>query len=167
MTGEEKWWSDLDQGNKGERVIADYITKKKPEYKIAYYRNDKWYDFRMTGDTVEDKTFEVKTDCFEKLKGYYTNNMFIEIKCNGRDSGITSSKADYFVYYFPYHELAYFVEMDKIREFFNTDEKRTGIRLATQSGDGGRVTGYVVDRHKWKSIFNVVKIKKDKNIWSD
>jgi hypothetical protein len=161
-----KWLNDLEQGNNGERVIAEYITNKKPQYKVSEFRNDKKYDFRITSTTENDLTFEVKTDRYEHIKGFMTYNIFIETSCSGRDSGIMSSEADYFVYYFPDFEEAYFIKSDKLREFVNNHkEDDDGIQWKTQSGDGGRVEGVCIHRRYWRKIFNVVTIKKDKDIW--
>ena len=162
-----KWLKDLEQGNKGERVIAAYITNKKPHYKVAEFRNDKKYDFRLTSSTESDLSFEVKTDRFEFMKGYKTYNIFIETSCSGKPSGIMSSEADYFVYYFPDFEEAYFISSDKLRDFVREhNEDEDGIEWKSQSGDGGRVEGVCIHRRYWRKIFNVVKIKKDKQIWS-
>jgi hypothetical protein len=162
-----KWLKDLAQGNKGERVIAEYITSKRPTYKVAEYRNDKLYDFRITSATESEITFEVKTDRYEHMKGYKTYNIFIETSCSGRDSGIMSSEADYFVYYFPDFEEAYFISSDKLRDFVREhNEDGDGIDWKSQSGDGGRVEGVCIHRNYHKDIFNVVKIKKDNQLWS-
>jgi len=162
-----KWLKDLAQGNKGERVIAEYITDKRPTYKVAEYRNDKLYDFRITSSTESEITFEVKTDRYEHIKGYKTYNIFIEVSCSGRDSGIMSSEADYFVYYFPDFEEAYFIQSDKLRDFVREhNEDGDGIDWKSRSGDGGRVEGVCIHRNYHKDIFNVVKIKKDNQLWS-
>ena len=163
-----KWTTDLEQGNMGEKVIANYITNKKPQYKVSEFRNDKKYDFKLTSSTENDLTFEVKTDRYEYIKGFMTYNIFIETSCSGKDSGIVSSEADYFVYYFPDHEEAYFIQSDKLREFVNNHKKDDdGIEWKTMAGDGGRVEGVCIHRNYHRKIFNVVKIPKDKNIWKD
>jgi hypothetical protein len=163
-----KWLKDLAQGNMGEKIIAKYITNKKPNYKVAEFRNDKKYDFRLSSSTESDLTFEVKTDRYEHIKGFKTYNIFIETSCSGRDSGVMSSEADYFVYYFPDFEEAYFISSDKLREFVREhNEDGDGIEWKSQSGDGGRVEGVCIHRNYHRDIFNVVSIKKDKNIWKD
>ena len=163
-----KWTNDLEQGNKGEKVIADYITNKRPQYKVSEFRNDKKYDFKLTSSTENDLTFEVKTDRYEYIKGFMTWNIFIETSCSGNDSGIMSSEADYFVYYFPDWEEAFFIQSDELREFVNNhQENGDGIEWKSQSGDGGRVEGVCIHRNFWRKIFNVVTIKKDENIWTD
>jgi hypothetical protein len=162
-----KWLNDLEQGNKGERVIAEYITNKKPTYEVVEFRNDKLYDFKIREvNNNSELTFEVKTDRYEFIKGYMTYNIFIETSCSGKDSGIMSSQADYFVYYFPDFEEAYFIQSDKLRDFVKTHMiDGDGIEWKSQSGDGGRVEGVCIHRKYWRKIFNVVTIKKDKSIW--
>jgi len=128
-----KWTNDLEQGNKGEKVIADYITNKRPQYKVSEFRNDKKYDFKLTSSTENDLTFEVKTDRYEYIKGFMTWNIFIETSCSGNDSGIMSSEADYFVYYFPDWEEAFFIQSDELREFVNNhQENGDGIEWKSQ-----------------------------------
>ena len=162
-----KWLEDLEQGNKGERVIAEYITNKKPTYEVVEFRNDKLYDFKIREvNNNSELTFEVKTDRYEHLKGFMTWNIFIETSCSGKDSGVMSSQADYFVYYFPDFEEAYFIQSDKLRDFVKTHMiDGDGIEWKSQSGDGGRVEGVCIHRKYWRKIFNVVTIKKDKSIW--
>lgn len=163
-----KWKQDLKQGQLGEKVIASYIINKRPEYGIAEFRDDKLYDVRFTSDTKDDITIECKTDRYEFLKGFKTYNIFVETSCNGNDSGITSSIADYFVYYFPDWEEAYFIQSDKLREFINNHkENDDGIEWKERAGDGERVKGICIHRKFHKDIFNVVKIKKNKKIWKD
>ena len=161
-----KWLKDLAQGNKGEEIIAQYLTEKKPQYGIAEFRNDKLYDFRLTSHTETDLCFEVKTDRWEHFNNTMTYNIFIETSCSGIDSGVMSSQANYFVYYFPDFEEAYFIQSEKLREFVNEHkEDGDGIQWKTKAGDGGRVEGVCIHRRYWRSIFNKVKIPKDNSIW--
>ena len=58
------------------------------------------FDLLFQGNGEDPTTFEVKTDLWEKDwdKGG-SGNMAIEYKCRGRQSGISVTKATYFVYY--------------------------------------------------------------------
>ena len=76
----EKFKSDLNKGEMGERVIANFLLLKRPIKKIEFMGKGKDWDFRC--EDINDKviTFEVKTDRYEHIKGITTGNMFIEIK---------------------------------------------------------------------------------------
>lgn len=159
--GNLKWLKDLSEGQKGERVVAEHFTTK---YRLTdiIYNNDYRYDFKgiRSGETI---SFEVKTDRYEYFKGYNTYNLFIEISCSGNPSGISNSQADNFVYYFPDLEQAYIIPMAKLRLLVMTND----LQLTEQSGDGGRVQGYLVHRNLFKDWFNIITIKKDENIWGN
>jgi len=154
-----KWLKDLSEGQKGERIVAEHFTTKYGLTDIIYNDNYR-YDFKgiRSGETI---SFEVKTDRYEHFKGYITNNLFIEISCSGKPSGISNTQADNFVYYFPDLEKAYVIPMAKLRLLVMTNE----LELTEQSGDGGRVQGYLLHRNLFKDWFNIISIKKDKNIW--
>lgn len=157
----EKWLNDLSEGQKGERVIANYFNKNFGLDAITYNNNSD-YDFvgRKDGKTIY---FEVKTDRYEYFKGEKTFNMFIEITCSGKPSGILTSKADHFVYYYPDLEKFYIIKMDDLRLLCIKEN----IQLTSMSGDGGRTEGYLVHRNFWKDKFKVYSIKKDVDIWKN
>ena len=113
----EKFKSDLNQGEMGERVIANFILLKRPIKKIEFMGKGKDWDFRCEDINGKVITFEVKTDRYEHIKGITTGNMFIEISCNKIPSGINASKADYFVYYYPDLEIFYLMPLPEFRLF--------------------------------------------------
>lgn len=158
---EKKWKKDLSEGQKGERVIAEYFEKKYSLGEILFNEDSK-YDF--SGKRGEEIiTFEVKTDRYEYMKNIKTYNMFIEIECNGKPSGISNSKADHFVYYYPDLEEVYIIPMPKLRHLVMVNN----LDFSEQSGDGGKVKGYLLHRNLFKEHFNVIKIEKDKEVWSN
>jgi hypothetical protein len=160
-TTNEKWLNDLSEGEKGERVVAEFFKKRFGLDDISYNNNSE-YDFkgRKDGRTIY---FEVKTDRYEYFKEQKTFNMFIEITCSGKPSGILTSKADHFVYYYPDLEELYIIPMDELRMLCIKEE----IQLTSMSGDGGRTEGYLVHRNLWKDKFKVYSVKKDTDIWKN
>lgn len=156
-----KWTNDLAAGNKGEIVIAEYLSNRR-DYDIVEYRNDSKYDFMLKKDDTTI-TFEVKTDRYEYLKKIITGNFFIELSCNGRDSGIMVTEADYFVYYFPDKEKAYLIESNRLKDLIQDED----IPTSTQAGDGGRVTGKKLNVRKYKEHFITMKIPKNNEIWKN
>lgn len=159
ITQTKKWETDLTQGELGEKILAEHFTKK---YRLTdiIYNKDYRFDFKgiRSGETI---SFEVKTDRYEYFKGYNTYNMFIEVSCNNNPSGISNSQADNFIYFYPDQEKAYIIPMGKLRLLVMTND----LQLTEQSGDGGRVQGYLVHRTLFKDWFNIITIKKDENIW--
>ena len=87
----EQFKKKLKKGEEVERKLVEYLKKKYPKtYKIEGENKD--------GDIVIPeikKTIEVKNDIGSKD----SNNYFIEFSCNKKDSGIASTKADYWVIY--------------------------------------------------------------------
>jgi hypothetical protein len=160
-----KWLNDLNEGQKGERVIAEHIINKKDgEYEIVEFGNDHKYDFKLESKLKETYIyFEVKTDRYEYFKDIHTGNLFIEVSCSGKPSGVSTTQADYFVYYFPDKELAYLIKVNDLKTLLLTEDH---IR-STQSGDGGRVSGYLINRETWGHKFIILKIKKDTEIWTN
>jgi len=161
-TSNEKWLQDLSEGNKGERVVAEYFNKNFGLDDIKY-NDDSKYDFVgvKNGKSIY---FEVKTDRYEYFKNIDTYNIFVEVTCSGKPSGILTSKADFFVYYFPDKEIFYIIPMDELRMLVI---KENDIELKDMSGDGGRTEGYLINRNFYKDKFKTYTIKKDEEIWKD
>jgi uncharacterized MAPEG superfamily protein len=153
MNGKQKFYKDLETGNYGERIVAEYLCQKY-NWTIIKRNNDKLYDFMLWTDDGK-KTFEVKTDMFEVYNGI-TNNMIIETKCSGKLSGISATKADYFIYYYPHWQMFYFIETDKLRVLMN--ERGDLFRKLKTMGDDGRATGYIANRFAVMPYFTIYNL---------
>ena len=137
----DKFKSDLFTGQIGEKVIADYFKLK--YWNTLSFNNTNTHDIIIEKDGIEIK-LEVKTDLYEYFKGITTNNMFIEVKCNGHISGLSATKADFFIYYYPAHEVFYLIKIDKLRTLIR--ERGDLFHRAECCGDKGKVTGYIMNR---------------------
>lgn len=155
MDGEKKWLRDLGKGQVGERVIANFLEGK--GFSIKGFNDTKDYDI-ITNKEGKSVTFEIKTDEYETYKGD-TGNMFLEIRCSGKSSGIYASIADYFVYYYPQLESAWIIKLELLKEQIKL---RPELQHFTYGcGDGGRVDGILCKRDEMESVgFKVYKIKK-------
>lgn len=153
-----KFNKDLYLGNIGERVISKYLTERHG-YKLVEFGNDKCFDIKMLKDGREI-LFEIKTDRFEKFKNRITNNIFIEISCSGKLSGLHTTESEYFVYFFPDKEQAFFIKTKDLKELIKTP----GLKITEQSGDDGRVKGILMNRIDFKEHFKIIHIPKLK-IW--
>lgn len=151
MNSNQKFNNDLKQGNIGERIVANYLKNK--GFNIIGFSNEKKYDI-ITDYNGKEKTFEVKTDLWEYYNKKVTNNLFIEVSCSGKPSGISSSQADYFIYLLPETGYMYMIKMEELRDLIRFNN----FRKSTQSGDGGRSVGYLLNRDKIKEHFNIVKL---------
>lgn len=153
----KKFNSDLNQGELGEKVIAQFLETK--GFTILEFNKTMDFDLKVERSGVTT-TIEIKTDRWEYFKDTITNNMFIETNCNGKLSGVMGTKADYFIYYYPDFEIMYLISIEDIRKLIS----EVGV-LKTMAGDGGRVTGYVINRRIHKDKFMTYKIKKSE-VWS-
>jgi len=158
----DKFNTDLMDGKLGERIVMgifssygfnllDWNTSKEPAYK-----DPKGYDLKFDNG-VNVFTIEVKTDRYERFKGY-TGNLFIEMRCNDKPSGLRATKADYLIYYLPDLEQMWMIRVNKLKWLF----KKIGHKLNRRgrSGDKGRVVGYLLPRSKFRRFFKVKKISK-------
>lgn len=148
----DKFNKDLEQGELGEQIIAERFFKK--GWQILEFRKDKKWDVKMIKGGVIT-TLEIKTDRYEYFGGKITNNIFLELYCSGKKSGILGSEADFFIYYFPDWEVAYKIKMTDVRKLIPF-----GCRT-TMSGDGGRVEGILINRFEFADHFKILKIEKD------
>jgi len=160
MDFNKKWINDLDQGNKGERVVANWLKKYKG-MKIIKYNDNNQYDVLMEKENGSSLTLEVKTDRWEHFN-YKTGNIFIETRCNGKPSGVWSSLADVYVFYFPDYSELYFISTTKLKDLLST--RQDLFDRKTLSGDGGKVSGFTINRYKNKDLFKFYEINKLK-LW--
>lgn len=144
----QKFKKDLEKGEDGEEIICKYFNNlgykiepnlnKNSDFDIKIIKNDKVI------------LLEIKTDEYYLKKR--TNNMVFEVSCNNKPSGLNSTKADYYVYYFPEENIAYIASISKIKSII--PKCRT-----TYGGDGMRAKLYLVDRTEWGKEFKIIKIK--------
>ena len=89
--GEMSFKQDLEAGKVVEEYILKRIQKKYPQAKImeGYFKE---YDIIIP---EINKTIEVKSD----VKSLHTGNYVVEIAFNGEPSALSTTKADYWVFY--------------------------------------------------------------------
>ena len=156
----KKFRSDLNQGNIGEKIIATWLEKYKG-MKFIKFNNDNLYDILMEKPDGSTLTIECKTDRWEFFN-YKTGNIFIETRCNGKSSGIWSSIADIYAFYFPDFGELYFISTKELKVLLK--EKQNLFNRKTLSGDGGKVSGFTINRYDNKDLFKFYEINKLK-IW--
>lgn len=93
--GEYNFSKDISKGIEAEEYISKIILERdKSVLKIIPNENSK-FDRMIIFKDGTFCTIEIKNDMLSKN----TNNVAIETWCRGKDSGIMSSEADYFVYF--------------------------------------------------------------------
>jgi hypothetical protein len=143
----------LTQGQVGEMIVSKYLENKY-KWENKGYGNTKDWDIHLTKENGEDVFIEVKTDRWEKFNKV-TNNIFIETRCNNTPSGIWSSKSNLYAFYFPDDGEIFFIKTSDLKDLVKDPEK---VRYTNMSGDGGRVSGFLINRKDWRDLFQVVNI---------
>lgn len=108
------------------------------------------------------KTFECKTDVRckppykeyniesgeEEIKTPDTFNIFIEYSCNDKDSGIVTTKSDYWFYVFYYLKEIWTIPTPNLRKLIEENDFETG-----RGGDNNKAFGYLIKKNKFKEHF--------------
>ena len=96
--------------------------------------NFKPWDVEIKYNT-ETITFEVKSD----RKAVQSGNMVIEFECNNAPSGITSTEADYWVYFLDGTNQYYLIPTVEIRQAIENQQYKRIVK----GGDGNRARMYL------------------------
>jgi len=113
---------DLKFGNSYEKKALEYLEYSNVEFSKGCFKP---YDFIIDGKTK----YEVKSDRL----GYKTGNLAIEYYCGNSPSGISTTKADYWLYFVIYPDKCdcYKFTIDELKELIKDCRKVKG-------GDGWR-----------------------------
>tara|TARA_R100000900_G_C3348681_1_gene166282 strand:+ start:59 stop:580 length:522 start_codon:yes stop_codon:yes gene_type:complete len=157
---------DIKDGERGETIIANYLEGY--GYKLINDNKNNKYDLKMLTDKNVETTIEVKTDvyCYPKrtvieggvektLEERDTGNMFVEKESRGKLSGISVTKASWFVMYFPYFKEAWFIRSSKLKELIDSNN----FYVANGGDPGSNTKGYLIKRNFFKKHFKVRKIE--------
>lgn len=115
---------DLILGEKYQGFFLQLIHWEKAETAKGCFKE---WDIKIWNDkTKEDDfiTFEVK--CDRKTK--YTCNIAIEFECSGKGSGITTTTADFWVYFPVDVPFYYFIPTDVIRKMIEEKKYHNTVR---------------------------------------
>jgi len=144
--------SDLPLGNKGEDVVINDLRKMGAT--LISRNDDNRWDFIMENNGVQIP-YEIKTDVFCKPE-YDTGNLFVEVECRGKPSGIIATKAKWFVTYYKYLNEIWYIKTQRLIQLIK--EHENSIRQTQNSGDKGSNTkGYLFPRWKFKDEFIIRK----------
>ena len=150
---------DLEEGQEGERVFAQYLIKNK-YYSISYNNDSAWDVCATSPKTRLNTFFEVKTDVLCK-PGKDTGNMAIEIRFKGRPSGISVTEANYFVYLFKFLERdnLHIIDSNKLRDLIRENFHRLKV---VKGGDNNNSELVLIPRKTYKDYFFTSTLNYDK-----
>lgn len=150
--GKYEFKSDLITGQNGETIVREHILSFK-HTKLLQLNHDNKFDFMVQKKGIT-KTYEVKTEEFckpPKDKG----NLFIEIECRGKASGISVTQADWYVFYLPYYKQIWYIETEKLRELIETEY----FHKVGNSGDvNSNTVGYLLPRESYRGHFKIYEL---------
>lgn len=162
MNFTEKFNKDLNQGLQDEKYLGKYLEKFY-NCKVLEYNPDKNsdYDIRIIIGGKEELV-ELKTDRYEFYKQVTTNNLFIETMCSNKPSGIKTTKSTIMAYFYPEQEKVYLIRTSALKDFISSNGQQ--LLYTTGCGDGGRTSGFLINKVEHQNIFKVLDIKKLKII---
>ncbi len=122
----EKFQKDLETGKKFEQQALELIQKKYPK---AYIVDGYFLEWDIFVPEL-NIGIEVKSDAQYKKTG----NFYVEYFCNGKPSGISTTKAEiYYIYLDKLYILKTEELKDKCRKYINTNrDKKGGDNMASK-----------------------------------
>jgi len=123
--------NDLKRGEEGE----DFIIQKLQElYGGVAVKSGgaKGWDFSLT-----NKGWSIRFECKSDFYAAKSKNLFVEVECNNKPSGLTSTTAGRWAYLLP-ENCIYIFEPAKMLEWLKVNGRPIG------GGDGGRAKGFLV-----------------------
>lgn len=146
-----KFKNDLLQGQIYEKKCLDYLDYDSVEFPPAGKFKD--YDLTIIKDNIKT-TIEVKCD----RQASTTNNLCIEYECNKKPSGITTTKADFWIYFivFPNYDECYKIPTTELKELIKGTKQVIG-------GDNYSSKMYLLNKNKLQHYI-IYSIKKNNSI---
>lgn len=141
---------DYIKGQEGESFVAEFLEKKFG-FQKAFASDGKNYDFKMLwrGKII---SFEIKTDFYHN-----TGNIAIEYSSRGKPSGISVSKAFYYVNYFYHLGEIWIIKMDELKKLLKRKDV-PGIVNKKNVGDKNSQTHiFLVNKENSRHFFKIYK----------
>ena len=164
MNLNKKFKKDLEFGNAGEKIVAMYMAINGMTIVNDESGDNKDYDIVMYSPKADKNLYmEVKTDNYVD-DNKDTGNIAIEIRYRGKPSGISTTKADWWVYYMPDISSSnlWMMECDKLKRFIKENIQDLKV---VKGGDNNWSELVLIPRKKYAQYFGVDTIKKTK--WND
>lgn len=144
-SGKYDFKKDIGTGLKGETFIREYLEGL--GFIFVDSCNNNSYDLKMSYGGVE-YTYEIKTDVYPRDTG----NLVIEFESRGKPSGMSVTKADFFVTYFPAFGEIWNIRTEDLRKLI--EDKKP--KIFENSGDKGSKTRlYRLKKSEVRQYFKV------------
>ena len=159
---------DLKDGEDGEKVIR-YFVEQHFGWKFRKFNDNSAYDILFQNKNKPPKTFEVKTDLWEKdwTKGG-SGNLAIEFRCRGKDSGIRTTKSMFFCYYFPNLSIPqiWMIKTADLKQLIK-DNKFRRKQVGERQYDNDRKSSwcYMIFRKDFREHFDVFEYDDETGLW--
>lgn len=142
-----KFFEDLQFGNKYEKEFINIV--KPTNFKIIEGKF-KDYDIEITKDDITTY-FEIKSDRLTNKTG----NICIEYECNKTPSGITTTTADYYIYFEIIDDnnyIMYEIPVKKLKKYIRLNK----YHKVVNGGDGYRSKLYLFNKDVFKKYIKVI-----------
>lgn len=151
--GDYNFNEDLPLGQYGENVVIKDLESLGAE--LIDVCDSYYYDFRVKykGKVI---TYEVKTDDYCMLDRD-TGNIFVEFESRGKESGISVTMSDWFVYYYLHLGEIWYIRTEELKNIISDNE----FKISQNSGDSGSNTkGYLINRHRFEKKFLIHRVER-------
>lgn len=148
-----KFNKDLKFGLDGENLIINYLAGKGLKFindsksLNSEYQEYKKFDLLFKNKKGDYIRFEVKSDKFRD-----TGNLAVEKSCNGIESGIKTTSADYWVYFYPNltKDNIWTIKTKDLKNLIKDNQ----FHIAS-GGDNNKVRLYIFNRHDFREHFKI------------
>jgi len=144
---------DIHTGEAGEKIVV--MDLETLGLKLLSDNKTNTYDLLMDKDGREI-TYEVKTDVLIRPESD-TGNMFIEFESRYNPSGISTSKAEWFVTFFQHLREIWYIRTTDLIQLLAEIE----CPITESAGDiDSNTKGYLLNRYKYQNKFIVRRVPK-------
>lgn len=150
IVGNYNFKIDIKTGEQGEDFIKNFLISK--GFKFISKNNNYKYDLLMSYNDV-NYTYEIKTDVLLSDKKD-TGNIVVEFESRNKPSGVSTSQADYYVYYIPAFKEVWNIKMDALKRLISSEN----FRIVSGGDKKSNTKMYLINRNKYKKYFNIYSI---------
>ena len=134
--------NDLKFGERFEQELINFMKWQGAEYS----KGAKEYDIIVPKEGGEIDIYEVKADRL----AFRTGNMCIEYECNGKASGICTTKANYWAYFIVFPGAGYELYLIPTYKIIKRIKNKRYARVC-KGGDYGRSLFYLFPKDEFKN----------------
>ncbi len=135
MSNANKFQTDLENGKKGERHVAEFLKKQTSAISISRAFAGKAHDFVLSYKDGTKISYETKTD-FLAAK---TGNIYFEYECSNKPSGLTATKANKWAILIPSDQTILVFCPQKMWNYLQKSSHKN-----LKGGDRKATSGYIV-----------------------